>query len=75
MARLIDHAHRIGANGFVTTEKDAVKITPEMRARLRIVGPLIVARLKVELIAEKDALSQLVTMVGQLDRRKNRERT
>jgi tetraacyldisaccharide 4'-kinase len=72
IARLIDYAQRIGANGFVTTEKDAVKITPDMRIRLRAVGPLIVARLKVELIAEKEAVSQLVTMVGQLDRRKNR---
>jgi tetraacyldisaccharide 4'-kinase len=75
MTRLIDHAERIGANGFVTTEKDAVKITPEMRARLGGVGPMIIARLKVELVAEKEALSQLVTMVGQLDRRKNRQRT
>jgi tetraacyldisaccharide 4'-kinase len=74
MTRLIDHARRIGANGFVTTEKDVVKITPEMRAQLRDIGPLIVAQLKVELVAEKEALSQLVTMVGQLDRRKNRER-
>jgi tetraacyldisaccharide 4'-kinase len=72
MTRLIDHAQRIGANGFVTTEKDAVKITPDMRARLRNVGPLIVAQLKVELLAEKEAVSQLVAMVGQLDRRKNR---
>jgi tetraacyldisaccharide 4'-kinase len=72
MTRLIDHAQRIGANGFVTTEKDAVKITPDMHARLRVVGPLIVARLKVELIAEKEAVSLLVAMVGQLDRRKNR---
>jgi tetraacyldisaccharide 4'-kinase len=75
MTRLIDHARRIGANGFVTTEKDVVKITPEMRAQLRDAGPLIVAQLKVELVGEKEALSQLVTMVGQLDRRKNRGRT
>jgi tetraacyldisaccharide 4'-kinase len=75
ITRLIDRAVRLGANGFVTTEKDAVKITPEMRARLKCVGPMIVARLKINLVAEKEALSQLVTMVGQLDRRKNRDRT
>jgi len=75
MARLIDHAVRIGANGFVTTEKDAVKITPEMRSLLRSVGPVIVARLKVELVAEKEALSQLVALVEQLDRRRHRDRT
>jgi tetraacyldisaccharide 4'-kinase len=75
ITRLVDHAVRIGANGFVTTEKDAVKITPEMRSLLKSVGPVIVARLKIELVAEKEALSELVTRVGQLDRRKNRDRT
>ncbi|MBS1821702.1 MAG: tetraacyldisaccharide 4'-kinase [Acidobacteria bacterium] len=72
MTRLIDRADRIGANGFVTTEKDAVKITPEMRGRLSTIGPLIVAHLKVELVAEKEAVTQLVAMVGELDRRKGR---
>lgn len=72
VARLIEHAKRIGANGFVTTEKDAVKITPDMRRHLEYIGPLVVARLKVELVGEKEALAQLVTMVGGLDRRKNR---
>jgi tetraacyldisaccharide 4'-kinase len=72
MTRLIDRAGKIGANGFVTTEKDAVKITPEMRARLKTVGPMIVASLKVSLVAEKEALGQLVALVGELDRRKNR---
>jgi tetraacyldisaccharide 4'-kinase len=72
MTRLIDRAGKIGANGFVTTEKDAVKITPEMRTRLKTVGPMIVASLKVSLVAEKEALGQLVALVGELDRRKNR---
>lgn len=70
IARLLERARQIGANGFVTTEKDAVKITPEMRDQLATVGPLIVARLNVELVDEKEALAQLVGMVGQLDRRK-----
>jgi len=70
VARLLERARHIGANGFVTTEKDAVKFTPVMRERLAAVGPLIVARLTVELEDEKDALSQLVAMVGELDRRK-----
>lgn len=72
ITRILDTADRIGANGFVTTEKDAVKITAEMRRRLRSVGPLIVARLKVELMNEKEALGQLVALVGEMDRRKNR---
>jgi tetraacyldisaccharide 4'-kinase len=69
--RLLDRARAAGANGFVTTEKDAVKLTPAMRSRLETVGPIVVARLHVELLEEKDALSQLVAMVGRLDRRKH----
>jgi tetraacyldisaccharide 4'-kinase len=68
--RLLERARACGANGFCTTEKDAVKLTPEMRERLETVGPIVVARLNVELLDEKDALIQLVTMVGGLDRRK-----
>jgi len=68
--KLIEHARRCEANGFVTTEKDAVKLTPIMRDRLETVGPLVVARLGVELLEEQESLSQLVSMVGRLDRRK-----
>jgi tetraacyldisaccharide 4'-kinase len=74
IAKLLERARQSGANGFVTTEKDAVKITPELRERLEAVGPLIVARLNVELVDEKEAMAQLVGMVGQLDRRKQRGR-
>ena len=74
IAKLLERARQSGANGFVTTEKDAVKITPELRGRLEDVGPLIVARLNVELMDEKDAMAQLVGMVGQLDRRKHQGR-
>jgi tetraacyldisaccharide 4'-kinase len=45
-----------------------------MRERLESVGPLILARLNVELLNEKEALSQLVQMVSELDRRKGQER-
>jgi tetraacyldisaccharide 4'-kinase len=68
--RLLESARQVEANGFVTTEKDAVKLTPILRDRLEILGPLIVARLSVELLEEQESLSQLVAMVGQLDRRK-----
>jgi tetraacyldisaccharide 4'-kinase len=70
IAGLIEKAKNLGANGFVTTEKDAVKITPEMRERMATVGPLIVARLIVELEDDKEALAALISMVGELDRRK-----
>jgi tetraacyldisaccharide 4'-kinase len=35
------------------------------------VGPVVVARLSVELLDEQESLSQLVAMVGRLDRRKH----
>jgi tetraacyldisaccharide 4'-kinase len=50
VTRLIQTARASGAEGFVTTEKDAVKLTPAMRKRLEEVGPVIVAELRVELV-------------------------
>lgn len=70
IAHLLERARHRGANGFITTEKDAVKLTPVMRDHLAAVGPLIVTRLNVELLDEKEALLQLLSMVGRLDRRK-----
>jgi len=70
VARLLQEARRVEANGFVTTEKDAVKLTPIMRDRLETIGPIVVARLCVELLEEKESLEQLVAMVGRLERRK-----
>ena len=69
--RLIERAREVEANGFVTTEKDAVKLTPILHDHLETVGPIVVARLGVELLDEQECLSQLVTMVGRLDRRKH----
>jgi tetraacyldisaccharide 4'-kinase len=69
IARLLREARQRGADGFVTTEKDAVKLTPVMRERLETVGPLVVARLGVELVDEESALLQLIAMEGRLDRR------
>jgi tetraacyldisaccharide 4'-kinase len=44
-------------NGFVTTEKDAVKLSPEMRARLEQAGPLVIARLDCSFVDE-DAVAR-----------------
>ena len=41
-----------------------------MRDHLAAVGPLVVTRLNVELLDEKEALQQLLSMVHRLDRRK-----
>jgi tetraacyldisaccharide 4'-kinase len=69
--RLLERARQVEANGFVTTEKDAVKLTPIMRDHLETLGPIIVARLSVELVDEQDSLVQLIGMVGRLDRRRH----
>jgi len=74
IVRILDRARVRGANGFVTTEKDAVKLTGTMRERLESAGQLVVARLNVELLDEKEALGQLVKMVSELDRRRAQER-
>lgn len=70
--RLVEIARRTSANGFVTTEKDAVKLTPFMTDRLEFVGPITVARLSTELLDEKNSLGELVEHVHRLDRRKHR---
>jgi tetraacyldisaccharide 4'-kinase len=69
--RLIERARQVEANGLVTTEKDAVKLTPILHDHLETVGPVVVARLSVELLDEQESLSRLVAMVGRLDRRKH----
>jgi tetraacyldisaccharide 4'-kinase len=69
--QLIEHARQVDANGFVTTEKDAVKLTPILRDDLATIGQVVVARLCVELVDEQESLSDLLTMVGRLDRRRH----
>ncbi len=69
--QLLERARRVAANGFVTTEKDAVKLTPVLRSHLEMGGPVVVARLSVELIDEQESLSQLIATVQRLDRRRH----
>ena len=68
---LLERARQVEANGFVTTEKDAVKLTPILRDHLETIGPVVVARLGVELLDERKSLAQLISMVGRLDRRRD----
>ncbi len=72
IAKLLERAKETGADGFITTEKDAVKLTAEMRGRLERTGPLIVPELDVRLVDEKAALEQMISMVSRMNRRKNR---
>ena len=48
MERVIAVAKNLNGSGFVTTEKDAVKLTVAMRGRLEEVGPLMVVALEAE---------------------------
>ena len=58
-AMLVAAARRVGANGFVTTAKDAVKISAAARAELEAVGPVAVAELRVSLLDEGAAWKTL----------------
>ena len=63
MAELLHAAKRAGADGFVTTAKDAVKLLPERRAVLEAVGPLAVADVVVHLADEQQCMSTLKQML------------
>ncbi len=54
---LVELAKTHGADGFVTTEKDAVKLTADMRERL---GVLAVAQLQLRLVDEQAKLEGLL---------------
>ncbi len=70
--RLLEEARAHTADGFVTTEKDAVKLTAGMRGRLEWLGPLLVPELEVTFLDERTVLEQLISRVSRLDRRKDR---
>lgn len=72
MLKLLERAKRVGAEGFVTTEKDAVKLTDGMRSELGRMGPLAIARMEVELVDEKAAIEQMFQRVPRLNRRRLR---
>ena len=70
--RLLKHARNANADGFITTEKDAVKLSPGMRERLEWLGPLHVPELKVTFVDEHTVLEQLISKVAKLNRRQDR---
>ena len=70
--RLLDLARKTKADGFITTEKDAVKLSLEMRSRLESLGPLLIPELQVTFVDERTVLEQLISMVSRLDRRRDR---
>ncbi len=60
LSDLIKLAHTLRATGLVTTEKDAVKLTPAMRTRLEeAVGPLMVVALDAAFVYESPVMRLL----------------
>ena len=59
--RVIEVANGLNASGFVTTEKDAVKLTPELRGLLEAVGPLMVVALEVEFVDAEAVVAAIET--------------
>jgi tetraacyldisaccharide 4'-kinase len=56
---LMAAANQAGADAFITTAKDAVKLKGPLLDQLQIAAPLIVARLAVELLEENAALREI----------------
>jgi tetraacyldisaccharide 4'-kinase len=59
MVRMVAMAKECGATGFITTEKDAVKLTDAMMERLRPVGPVCVAGLTARFVDEANVVREL----------------
>ena len=57
--RMVAMARKCGATGFVTTEKDAVKLSAAMMERMREVGPVCVAGLEARFVDETDVVREL----------------
>jgi tetraacyldisaccharide 4'-kinase len=59
MERMVAMARQCAATGFLTTEKDAVKLTDAMLQRLRSVGPVSVVGLEARFVDEGDVVREL----------------
>lgn len=62
-AKLVEAARQGGADGFVTTAKDSVKISEGARRRLEAVGPVCVAELRVELLDPAQAFRRMQRVI------------
>jgi len=64
IARVLELAKELKATGFVTTEKDAVKLTAAMRERLETLGSVMVAALDVEFVFPERVARELVARIS-----------
>ena len=64
-ATLVQAAQKAGADGFLTTAKDAVKLTPDHITKLAAVGAVSIAKLACRFLHEEDqVLRQLRRVLG-----------
>jgi tetraacyldisaccharide 4'-kinase len=59
MHRLTESLRAQAGDAFITTEKDAVKLTPELRAQLEAAAPVLVARLQAAFIEPEQVAREL----------------
>jgi tetraacyldisaccharide 4'-kinase len=64
MERILEVARRLNATGFVTTEKDNVKLTKAMCDRLETLGPVMVVGLEAEFADADAVVSALEARLG-----------
>jgi tetraacyldisaccharide 4'-kinase len=64
VSRLAESCHREGCSGLVTTEKDAVKLGPELRSQLERAGTLHIARLDAVFVETTAVLQALEAAFG-----------
>jgi len=60
ISALVQTARSVDSNGFITTEKDAVKLTPELRSQLQLVGPITIAKLHTSFCDEDSTMRWLI---------------
>jgi tetraacyldisaccharide 4'-kinase len=64
MERILELAKKLNATGFVTTEKDAVKLSAAMRAKLETLGPVMVAALDLEFVFPERVARELEAKIS-----------
>ena len=63
--RILEMGGSLKATGFVTTEKDSVKLTATMRERLETLGPLMVVELEAEFAETNAVIHALESRLGE----------
>lgn len=61
---IVASAKRRGATGFLTTEKDAVKLSPALCKRLETVGPVVAVGLEIEFVEAERVEKELAELLG-----------